>query len=117
MVTIRLDQVRLHGLHGVYVGEPLVGGDFEVSLDVTYEDKGINFTNLSDTISYVDLYGIVQQRMNIVTPLLEKIAKDILDEIGSKYPHAIRAGISIIKLQPPVIQFHGRLGVTMLREY
>ncbi|MET0300521.1 MAG: dihydroneopterin aldolase [Flavitalea sp.] len=117
MVTIRLDQMRLHGLHGVYDGEPLVGGDFEVSLDVTWDDKGIGFDYLSDTISYVSLLEIIQQRMNIVTPLLEKIAKDILDEIGSNYPQVINARLTIFKLQAPVIQFHGRLGVTMSRDY
>lgn len=117
MVTIRLRQIIFHAYHGVYSGEPLVGGDFELNLQASYDDAGISFENLNDTISYVSLLDIAKQRMSKPTPLLEKICKDILDEIGVKYPSVQHAEISLFKLQAPIISLQGSVGVTLTRVY
>jgi len=117
MVIIKLEQVRFHAFHGLYPGESLVGGEFEINLDVEYDDTGISFESLNNTISYVSLFDIVKLRMKSPAPLLEKIGKDILDEIFSRYPFIKSSRISIYKLQPPVVQFQGRLGVSLNRKY
>ena len=117
MVTIILDQVRLHAFHGLYSGEPLVGGDFEVNLKVQYEAAGKNFDTLDDTISYVELLNIVKERMKEPTPLLEKVGKLILDDIYHKFPYIKSSVISILKLQPPIPQFQGRVGISLNRVY
>lgn len=117
MVTVKLDQVRLHAFHGVYAGEPVAGGDFEVNLDVEYEDAGLNFDSLEDTISYVALLDIVKSHMNVATPLLEKVAKLILDNIILQFPFAKNARISIYKLQAPIAGFQGRVGISLMRVY
>jgi dihydroneopterin aldolase len=117
MITIILDKVILHAFHGVYKGEPLVGGDFEISLQVVYNDNGIDFNGLNDTISYVSLLSIVKERMKVPTPLLEKICKDVVDAIFSAYPFITEATISIFKLHPPIENFIGRVGVTMKKEF
>lgn len=117
MVTVKLEQVRFHAFHGIYPGENLVGSEFEVNLDVTYDDSHLSFETLSNTISYVSLFEIVKLRMKTPSHLLEKIGKDILDEIIDRYPFIKNSRISIYKLQPPVVQFQGRLGVSLTREY
>ena len=117
MVTVKLEQVMFHAFHGMYPGEDLVGGQFEVNLDVTYDDSNLSFETLSNTISYVSLFDIVKMRMKSPSPLLEKIGKDILDEIIARYPFIKSSRISIYKLQAPVVQFRGRLGVALSREY
>lgn len=117
MVKICVDNVMLHGLHGLYNGEPLTGGQFEVSVHVSFDDTDIEFNNLRDTISYVSLFEIVKLRMATPTQLLEKVAMDILDEIRDRFPVITASWISIHKLQPPIVQFEGRVGVVMSREY
>jgi len=117
MVKICVDNLILHGLHGLYNGEPLTGGQFEVSVHVSYDDAGISFDDLQDTISYVSLFEIVKLRMATPTLLLEKVAKDILDEIHHRFPIVTATWISIHKLQPPIVQFQGKVGVVMSREY
>jgi dihydroneopterin aldolase len=117
MVTIKLDQVKLHAFHGLDSGEPLVGGDFEVNLDVQYEDDGVNFDMLEDTISYVELLDLVNARMKVPTPLLEKVGKLILDDIYHRFPFIKSSRITILKLQPPIPQFQGRVGISLNRVY
>jgi dihydroneopterin aldolase len=117
MVTIKLEKLNFHAFHGIYSGEPLVGSAFEVNLEVEYDDNGISYESINDTISYVSLLEIVRLRMKVPTPLLEKIAKDVLDKIVIDYPFIKRCAISIYKLQPPVISFEGRLGISMSRVY
>ncbi len=107
----------LHGFHGLYNGEPLTGGQFEVSLHVSYDDTGVAFELLQDAISYVTLFEIVKLRMSQPTPLLEKVAKDILDEVRERFPVVSASWISIHKLQPPIEQFEGRVGIVMSRDY
>lgn len=117
MVTIKLEQVRFHAYHGLYPGESLVGGEFEIDLDVEYDDTGISFESLKSTISYVSLFDIVRLRMKSPAPLLEKIGKDILDEIFDRYPFIKSSRISIYKMQPPIFQFQGKLGISLNRKY
>ena len=117
MVVVKLDQLKLHAFHGVYTGEPVVGGDFEVNLEVAYDEGGAGFDNLDDTISYVELLDLVNARMKVPTPLLEKVARLILDDIYLRYPFIKSSRISIIKLQPPIPQFQGRVGISLNRVY
>jgi len=117
MVIIKLDKVKFHDYHGVYSGEPMVGGEFEVNLEVEYDDGGTNFDKLEDTISYVDLVELVKARMNVPTHLLEKVGKLVLDDIFHKFPFVKSSRISIFKLQPPIPQFQGRVGISMNRVY
>lgn len=117
MVTVKLDQLKLHAFHGIYAGEPVAGGDFEVNLDVDYEDEGLTFDRLEDTISYVALLDIVKARMQEPTALLEKVAKLVLDDIYQHFPFAKSSSISIYKLQAPIPRFQGRVGVKLSRVY
>jgi 7,8-dihydroneopterin aldolase/epimerase/oxygenase len=117
MLTIFLDKAIFHGLHGLYSGEPLVGGDFEVSVQASFDDAGLLFDQLSDTVSYVSLFEIVKKRMSEPTPLLEKVARLILDDIHEAHKMIRFARISIYKLQPPIPRFQGRVGIEMTREY
>jgi 7,8-dihydroneopterin aldolase/epimerase/oxygenase len=117
MVIIKLDQVKLHAYHGVFSGEPTVGGEFEVSLEVEYDEGQISFEKLEDTISYVELLELVNARMKEPTPLLEKVGKLVLDDIFHKFPFIKSSSISIYKLQPPIPQFQGRVGISLTRMY
>ena len=117
MVTIKLDQVKLHAYHGVYSGEPMVGGEFEVNLEVEYDEGEKNFDKLEDTISYVELVELVKARMKVPTTLLEKVGKLILDDIFDKFPFIKSSSISIFKLQAPIPQFQGRVGISLNRMY
>ena len=43
MLTVHLHDLHFFAHHGVFDGEPVAGGEFEVQLQVSYDEKKITF--------------------------------------------------------------------------
>jgi dihydroneopterin aldolase len=117
MVTIELQNIRLQAYHGLYEGEQKTGSPYEVNLKVMYDEGDVSFDNLKHTINYVDVFEIVKQRMKVATPLLEKLAEDIIRKLKHQYPFATEISISVYKLEPPIENIQGKIGVTMHKRF
>ena len=74
----------------------------------------ILLTNFSN---YVNLFAIVKQRMHQPSPLLEKIADEIIGKIRVQYPFIREVIISIYKLQAPIGNFQGKAGMTLHKKF
>jgi 7,8-dihydroneopterin aldolase/epimerase/oxygenase len=117
MLTIQLHNLIFFAHHGIHEEEQLTANSFEVNLDVSYNEKENTFERIDDTINYVSLYNIVKQEMQIVTPLMEKICKEIIGKIREQHPFITEVNISIRKLQVPIQNFQGRVGVVMNKKF
>jgi len=117
MITIELRDLIFHEHHGIYEEERRVMNSFEVSLEVSYIDTIAVFEKISDTISYVNLFKIVQEKMKEPVFILEKICQGIILNIKHQYPAVSEIRISIYKLQAPIEHFIGKVGVTMHRSF
>jgi 7,8-dihydroneopterin aldolase/epimerase/oxygenase len=117
MISIELKDLRLQAHHGLYAGEHKTGNTYHVDLSVKYDEGLRTFESLENTINYVKLYEIVSQRMKTSTHLLERLCDDIAKEIKFQYPFIKEINISVYKLQPPIENFEGRVGVTLHKIY
>jgi dihydroneopterin aldolase len=117
MVAIELQNIRIHAFHGVYDGEKKTGSPYDVSVKVIYEEGTAQFDNLENTINYVAVFGIIKQRMSIPLPLLEKVALGIIEEIKHSWPFAVEIMVSIYKLEPPIENFQGKIGVSIHKQF
>jgi 7,8-dihydroneopterin aldolase/epimerase/oxygenase len=117
MVTVELQNIRLHAYHGVYEGEKKTGSPYDVSIKVIYEEVDSRFDNLENTINYVAVFGIIKERMKAPLPLLEKVAAGMIEEIKQRWPFAVEIMVSIYKLEPPIENFQGRVGVTINKQF
>lgn len=117
MLTVHLHHLHFYGYHGLYAGEELAGNSFEINLDVTYDPGRSQMNDLSALISYEDLFRIVQQRMNYPTPLLEELAQAIVMTIKHQFAQIQEVKISIFKLQAPIEQLQGKVGISFLRKF
>jgi dihydroneopterin aldolase len=117
MISIELVNVQLYAFHGIFEGEEKVGNPYIINLSVKYDEKDKNFEDINDTINYEDLYNIIKQRMQIPTGLLEKICVGIIRHIKHQYPFVKEVDLSIRKLQPPLQEFQGNVGVSMNRKF
>jgi 7,8-dihydroneopterin aldolase/epimerase/oxygenase len=117
MVVIELNQVKLHAFHGVYEGEKLTGSSYEINVRVAYEEGDSTFDDLKNTINYVTILEIVKQRMRIPTGLLEKVADEIIRQIRHQYPFTKEISLTIYKLEAPVENFQGKIGVTLHKKF
>jgi dihydroneopterin aldolase len=117
MVTIELQHLIFYEHHGIYEEERKVMNSFEVNLSVSYADLNQVFERITDTIGYVNLYKIVQEKMKEPVFLLEKICQGIILNIKHQYPAVSEIRISVFKLQAPIENFVGKVGVTMQRSF
>lgn len=116
MFTIHLNNLRFHGRHGVHAEETIVGNNFELSVSVSFEEEG-EIQGLPDTVNYVELHRIIKNRFEKPVKLLETLAQDICNEIKNFDGRIKRINISINKLNPPIPNFTGTVGVSVTMDY
>ncbi len=117
MVSIELLNLKMHAFHGIYEGERKTGSEYEINIKVNFDEGGIQFYDLRDTIDYGKIFTMVKQCMQIPTPLLEKVADTIIRAIKQQYPEITEVILSIYKLQAPVENFDGKIGVTLHKRF
>jgi 7,8-dihydroneopterin aldolase/epimerase/oxygenase len=117
LLTVYLKQVRFFAFHGLYAEEQKTGNEFEVDLAVNYAPSSGLVTDISETISYADLYAIVLEQMKEPVALLETLAMTITSKIHEKFPQVKKIEISIDKLNPPITGIVGRVGTSFRREF
>jgi dihydroneopterin aldolase len=117
MVTVHLHNVMMHAHHGIYVEEEKSGSNYELNLDVKFDEQDAKLEKINDTISYEELYGIVKKKMMVPTPLLEKVCEGIIRKIKHEFAGVREISISIYKLEAPIENFQGKVGVTMRKKF
>ena len=117
MMTIELKELKFHAYHGVYAEERILGGPFQVSLVLSYHEKKDTITELADTINYQVVYEIVAASMSAPRDLLETLAQEIVYNCKQSFPNVASASCSIYKMNPPVPNFEGKLGVTFQKDF
>jgi dihydroneopterin aldolase len=117
MLTVHLTDLVFFSHHGVYEGEAKAGSEYEVHLLVKYEEKKIKFDQLKNVLNYEELFQIVKKRMGVPSFLLEEVAEGIIRKIRHEYSFVKEVSISIFKLQPPIANFQGKVGVTLHKKF
>ena len=101
--SIFLDEVRFHAFHGVMPQERAVGADFTVLLNVGYDFvKAAENDDLTDTISYADLYEVVKAEMDKPSQLLEHVALRIVKAVAARWPRIDTIDLRLAKDNPPM---------------
>lgn len=114
MLTIHLHNLLFHSFHGMYKEEKILGNDFEVNVDVKIKVQE-NITKLRQSVDYVSLYSIIKEVMDRPTPLLEKLVQDLAEKIRLLDEKIEGVSISIKKLNPPIGNLQGTVGVSYSR--
>lgn len=117
MLSVHLYDLNFHAFHGLYEGEGLVGNDFQLNLTVSYDDDGVKTDDLRSLINYEEVYDIVKKRMAIRSDLLEEVAEAIILKIRHKYSIIKEISVSIFKLNAPLENFQGKVGITIKRSF
>lgn len=100
---IYLREVRFHAFHGVMPQERTVGADFTVSLRIGCDISRAMLTDdVTQTISYADVFSIVKKEMGIPSKLLENVAERIAGHLFEAFPCMTSLDMSITKLNPPM---------------
>ena len=116
--TIQLVDILLHGYHGLFEEEKLVGNTFKINVTVIYTPAHFPITNLSDTIDYGAVFQILKGHMQVASPLLETFAANFYTSVFEKFATAQEISIRIQKMVPPIAGMVGSVavGLTMNRK-
>ena len=112
--TISLNNLHFYAFIGVAEEERSIGNEFIVSLDVALPfSTAIENDNLEATVSYDDLYAIVEEEMKLKRKLLEKTATEIAKKVKSNFPVVTEGVIRIEKVRPPIPGMLGTASVSL----
>ena len=109
--TIHLVDILLHGYHGLFEEEKLVGNTFKINVTVVYTPAYFPITNLSDTIDYGAVFQLLKSQMQVATPLLETLAANFCTSVFEKFATAQEISIHIQKMVPPIAGMVGSVAV------
>lgn len=103
MNIIQVKGIRCHSFHGCLSEESVIGGFFEVDVDLwcNFKPSAAN-DDLSLTINYVAVNEIVEQEMAKPSKLIETVAYRILDRLKSDFSILTKARVEIRKINPPL---------------
>jgi 7,8-dihydroneopterin aldolase/epimerase/oxygenase len=116
MFTVHLNKLIFFAHHGVHNEEGIVGTDFEVSVSIHFNapEKVIS---LNDTINYVHVFEVIKKRFAIPERLLEILAQHIVDDIYAIDNRITTINISIDKINAPIPNFIGTVGVSYTKSF
>lgn len=109
--TLRLEDLRFFSRIGVFEQERNVGNEFRV--DCSFKISADSFTceDLSTTVSYADVYCIIENAMKKEWKLLESVAVQVAYECRKNWPGIIQINVKITKLSPPISGLQGSCSV------
>ena len=116
MFTIHLNNCRFYAHHGLHEEEAVVGAGFEVSLFADFEEGG-KITKMQQTIDYVQLFEVVKKHFERPRQLLETLAQEIVDDVYQADPRVVKVEIHLTKLNPPIANFTGSVGVSYTKRF
>jgi dihydroneopterin aldolase len=111
MLSIHLHNVKFFAYHGLYEEEKIKGNEFEIDVIVNYVEINLPIISINQTINYELVFELIRERMRHPTELLETIAIDIAHKILNDFSLAEEVFLSIKKIQPPIPNFEGKVGV------
>ncbi|MEO6673381.1 MAG: dihydroneopterin aldolase [Ginsengibacter sp.] len=117
MITIHLHNLIFYAYHGIHEEEKILGNEFDLSADIQFHEEHEVITSIKQTINYVDVYKIIQQRMNIPSALLETVIMDIGIAIKKRYDNVRSISINLKKVHPPITGFQGGVSVSWQKEF
>ena len=116
MITIHLNNLLFFSHHGVHEEETILGAEFEMSVAISFDETD-KIISLDQTINYVLVYNIIKEHMKTPSRLLETVAMQVAEDIYKVDMRIRIINISISKLNPPINNFTGSVGVTYNKEF
>lgn len=109
MIQILLNNIKLHGYHGVHPLERISGTNFTINLVI---DVNITEGNLllEDTIDYAAVFELLKYEFSQTEDLLENLSNRIIHKIFTTFIQAEQIELTILKDDAPIGGFCGQVG-------
>jgi dihydroneopterin aldolase len=115
MFKVHLNKMKFFAHHGLHDEEGITGTEFEVSAEISFKADEVH--SIHDTINYVTVFEIVKKAFKQPERLLENLAQDITEQIHNIDARITTINITIDKLNPPIYNFTGSVGISYFKSY
>ena len=103
MAVITINDMRFYAHHGCFEQERVIGTHFRVDLAFTTDTSKAEVSdNISDTVSYLDVYHVVKAEMMTPSHLLEHVARRIGERVLADFAAVETVTVKVSKLNPPL---------------
>lgn len=103
MHKVAIENAIFHAYHGVHEEERLIGGRFEVNVEIETDfSKAASKDDLTGTINYAAVYELIKSEMEQPSQLIEHVAQRILSAIKKQFSPIFSIEIQIKKCAPPI---------------
>jgi len=103
MGRIAINDMRFYAYHGCFEQERAIGTHFRVDLAFETDTTRAELSdNLTDTVSYLDVYQVVKAQMAVPSNLLEHVGRRICDAVLQHFPAVDKVTAVVHKLNPPL---------------
>lgn len=100
----------------MYEEEAIVGTVFELNLSASFDaEESISF--IKQTINYVTVFEIVKRHFEHPRKLLETLAQEIVNDVHLFDSRIKNIEIHINKINPPIANFTGSVGVSYYKSF
>jgi dihydroneopterin aldolase len=99
MLTVSLHKIRIHGKHGLYPEEAILGNWFEVDVDI---DAPVDAGTEWPFIDYTAVNKTVHDIFIRPTQLLETLVRRIHEALKKISPQGAVITVAIRKMHPPM---------------
>lgn len=101
--TIELKDIHLYAFHGVMKQERETGAWFTIDIALGINGFGcLESDDIDGTVSYADVYGIIEEEMKKPSQLLENVCHRISEAIYKKFRQVDSINITLTKDTPPM---------------
>lgn len=101
--TIFLKNLTFYANHGVGEQEKKIGNEFYVDIKLRVNfNKALTTDEVSDTVSYAEIYQCIAKEMAISSQLLEHVCGRITRRIFLDFPKVDEIKIKLGKRNPPM---------------
>lgn len=95
--------MSFYAFHGCFDEESRIGTNFAVDCEFNCDTKNAEISDdIEDTVSYLDVYRVIKQQMEIPSHLLEHLTRRIIEALFEQFPQIDYCKIRVHKLNPPL---------------
>lgn len=117
LYTIELEGMDFHAFHGCYDLEQRTGCHFEVGLRLTVAlGEVAKRDSVECAVNYLTVYEVVREQMQRTQRTIERVAQNIIDALGERFPQIEGAECRVSKIAPPLGGKVARVSVTLVRK-
>lgn len=100
---IEVKNIEVYAHHGCLKEEGKIGQKYFVDVVIgTNFSKATDTDDLEDTIDYVVINRIVEEKMAVRHHLIEAVGQSIVDGLKERYPKILYISVKVIKPYPPI---------------